>query len=174
MTLVRQSPETEYYQRPEVKRQSFQIYNSLRDAGFGRDGLEFMRVYAQSIPSGAPEEFRYQYEDSLIVFSARMKLTPGFEHWRNVNYGEVVSFFEATLNQSGMSAEERVISWQILAAAYYAYGRRDQAERTFKQIFTLRPNFILSREIPRLERLYGLNIYNPETRQFFGAIGPGP
>jgi len=172
LTLIGQSPETEYYLRPEIRQQSFEIFSALRDDGYGREALEFMRAYAQSIPEGAPDELRYQYEDSLIVFSARMKLSPGLEHWRSANYGEVVTFFEDLLTHSGLSAEEMVLSWQVLAAAYYAYGRRDQAEETFRQIFTLRPNFILSREIPRLERLYGLDIYNPETRQFFGAIGP--
>jgi tetratricopeptide (TPR) repeat protein len=174
LTLVGQAPETEFYQRPEVRQQSFQIFNALRLEGYGREALEFMRAYAQSIPAGAPDELRYEYEDSLTVFSARMKLSPGFEHWRDANYGEVVSFFESLLTQGGLSAEEMVLSWQMLAAAYYAYGRRDQAEDTFRQIFTLRPNFILAREIPRLERLYGLNIYNPETRQFFGSVGPRP
>jgi DNA-binding beta-propeller fold protein YncE len=172
LTLVGQAPDTAYYQRPEVKRQSFQIYEALRAAGYGRDGLDFMRLYAESLPSDASEELRYEYEDSLTVFSARAKLSPGFEHWRNANYGEVVSFFEGMLVQGALSGEETVISWQILAAAYYAFGRRDQAEQTFGQIFNVRPNFILSREIPRLERLYGLNIYNSETRQYFGAIGP--
>ncbi|MGD8698723.1 MAG: NHL repeat-containing protein, partial [Gemmatimonadales bacterium] len=174
LTLVGQSPESEYYQRPEVRQQSFEIFNALRLEGFGREALEFMRAYAQSIPADAPDELRYEYEDSLTVFSARMKLSPGIEHWREANYGEVVSFFENLLTQGGLSAEEMVLSWQVLAAAYYAYGRRDQAEDTFRQIFALRPNFILSREIPRLDRLYGLNIYNPETRQYFGAIGPLP
>lgn len=172
LTLIGQSPEAGYYQRPEVRQQSFEVFNALREQGYSREALEFMRAYAQSIPPGAPDELRYEYEDSLIVFSARMKLSPGIEHWRNANYGEVVTFFENLLTQGGLSAEEMVVSWQILAAAYYAYGRRDQAENTFRQIFNIRPNFILSREIPRLERLYGLNIYNPETRQFFGAIGP--
>ncbi len=174
LTLVGQSPETEYYQRPEVRQQSFEIVDALRLDGYGREALEFIRAYAQSIPADAPDELRYEYEDSMTVYSARMKLSPGFEHWRNANYGEVVSFFEGILAQGALSAEEMVLSWQMLAAAYYAFGRRDQAEDTFRQIFSLRPNFILSREIPRLDRLYGLNIYNPETRQYFGAIGPRP
>ena len=72
-----------------------------------------------------------------------------------------------------MSPEQSVISWQILGAAYYAYGRRSQAEDIFKQIYGIRPNFNLSREIPRLQKLYNLTIYNPETRQYFSNIGPG-
>jgi sugar lactone lactonase YvrE/tetratricopeptide (TPR) repeat protein len=172
LTLVGQGPRPQHYQRPEVIEQSFRIYHTLRNAGYPEDALEFMRLYAQSIPETVPEKIRFAYEDSITVFSTRDKLGPGFEYWKNANYGQVVNFFEALVTEGGLSAEQRVISWQMLAAAYYAYGRRTQAEDVYKQVYTLRSNFNLSREIPRLQKLYNLTIYNPETRQYFGNIGP--
>ncbi len=172
LTLVGQGPRPEYYQRPEVIRQSFLIYRQLRDAGYPGDALEFIRLYAQSMPEAVPEPFLNMYEDSIIVFSTRQRLAEGFEYWRNADYGQVVNFFEGLLTEGGLSAEQKVVSWQILAAAYYAFGRRAQAEDTFKQIFGVRPNFNISREIPRLKKLYNLQIYNPETRRFFGNLGP--
>ncbi len=173
LTLVGQGPNPEYYQRTETIQRSFQIYRMLRDAGYPEDALEFMRLYAQAIPETVAEPYHHMYEDSIIVFSTRDKLGQGFEAWRNADYGQVVSFFEALVAEGGLSPEESVISWQILGAAYYAYGRRSQAEDIFKQIYGIRPNFNLSREIPRLQKLYNLTIYNPETRQYFGNIGPG-
>jgi sugar lactone lactonase YvrE/tetratricopeptide (TPR) repeat protein len=172
LTLVGQGPRPEYYQRPEVIRQSFLIYRQLRDAGYPEDALEFIRLYAQSMPEAVPEEFLYMYQDSITVFSTRQRLAEGFEYWKSADYGQVVNFFEGLLTEGGLSAEQKVISWQILAAAYYAFGRRAQAEDTFKQIFGVRPNFNISREIPRLQKLYNLQIYNPETRRFFGNLGP--
>jgi sugar lactone lactonase YvrE/tetratricopeptide (TPR) repeat protein len=172
LTLVGQGPRPEYYQRRDVIQQSFLIYRRLRDAGYPEDALEFIRLYAQSMPESVPEEFRYMYDDSITVFSTRQRLAQGFEYWKSADYGQVVNFFEGMLTEGGLSAEQRVISWQILAAAYYAFGRRAQAEDTFKQIFGVRPNFNVSREIPRLQKLYDLQIYNPETRRFFGNIGP--
>ena len=64
-----------------------------------------------------------------------------------------------------------MLSRQVLAAAYYAYGRRSEAEDTFREIYTVRPSFDLNREIPRVRILYGLTIYNPETQGFFGRLG---
>ncbi len=154
-----------------MKYQSFSIYRQLRDSGQPEDALEFMRLYTQSMPETVPAALRNEYADSITVFATRARLEPGFEHWRRANYAQVVGFFERLLTQGGLSTEQKVISWQILAAAYYAFGRRVQAEDTFREIFNLRRNFDLSREIPRLARLYGLEIYTPETRRFFGSFG---
>ena len=173
LTLVGQGPRPVYFQRQEVIQQSFQIYRMLRGAGYAEDALDFMRLYTQAIPETVDEQVRFAYEDSITVFSTRDKLGPGIEHWKNADYGQVVSFFEGALTEGGLSVEQRVISWQLLAAAYYAFGRRTQAEDVYKQVYSVRSNFNLSREIPRLQKLYDLTIYNPETRQYFGNVGPG-
>jgi tetratricopeptide (TPR) repeat protein len=173
LTLVGQGPNPEYYQRTETIQRSYQIYRMLRDAGYPEDALEFMHLYAEAIPETVPEQYHHMYEDSIIVFSTRDKLGQGFESWRNADYGQVVSFFEGLIAEGGLSPEQSVITWQVLGAAYYAYGRRSQAEDIYKQIYGVRQNFNLSREIPRLQKLYNLTIYNPETRQFFSNIGPG-
>ena len=173
LTLVGQGPRPVYFQRQEVVQQSFQIYRMLRGAGYAEDALDFMRLYTQAIPETVDEQIRFAYEDSITVFSTRDKLGPGIEYWKNADYGQVVSFFEGALTEGGLSVEQRVISWQLLAAAYYAFGRRAQAEDVYKQVYSVRSNFNLSREIPRLQKLYDLTIYNPETRQYFGNVGPG-
>ncbi len=172
LALVGQGPSHEYYLQPQVRDRSFQIYQQLRDGGSPEDALEFMRLYAQSMPVTVPEEIRNEYADSITVFATRTRLGRGFALWKQANYSQVVDFFERALTQGGLSAEQQVISWQILAAAYYAFGRRSQAEDTFRGIFNLRRNFDLSREIPRLRRLYDLEIYNPETRSYFSSFGP--
>ena len=51
--------------------------------------------------------------------------------------------------------------------------RRGEAEDTYREIFGVRPEFSLDREIPRLRMLYTLTISNPETQRFFGNIRPG-
>ncbi len=172
LALVGQGVSHEYYVRPQVRERSFQIYQQLRDAGSPEDALEFMRLYAQSMPVTVPEEMRNEYTDSITVFSTRTRLGRGFALWKQANYAQVVDFFERQLTQGGLSAEQQVISWQILAAAYYAFGRRSQAEDMFRGIFNLRRNFDLGREIARLQKLYDLEIYNPETRSYFSSFGP--
>ncbi len=172
LALVGQGPSPQYYLQPQVKNRSFQIYRQLRDGGSPEDALEFMRLYAQSMPVTVPEEMRNEYADSITVFATRARLGRGFQLWKQANYSQVVDFFERALTQGGLSAEQQVISWQILSVAYYAFGRRTQAEDTFREIFNLRRNFDIGREISRLQRLYDLEIYNPETRSYFGSFGP--
>ena len=169
LTLVGQGPRPEYYMNQAVVEQSFRIYRALRNSGYAADGLEYLRLYAQSMPATIPD-LQAAYRDSITVFSTRSKLASGFEHWRNASFGEAVGFFENMLLTAELSAEQKVISRQILAAAYYAFGRRSDAEDTFREIYRVRPSFDLGREIPRVRTLYGLIIYNPETRSFFGQL----
>ncbi len=169
LTLVGQGPRPEYYMNQAVVEQSFRIYRALRNSGYAADGLEYLRLYAQSMPATIPD-LQATYRDSITVFSTRTKLASGFEHWRNASFGEAVGFFENMLLTAELSAEQKVISRQILAAAYYAFGRRSDAEDTFREIYRVRPSFDLGREIPRVRTLYGLIIYNPETRSFFGQL----
>ena len=83
-----------------------------------------------------------------------------------------MGFFENMLLTAGLSSEQQVLSRQVLAASYYAFGRRTEAEDTFREIYTVRPSFDLNSEIPRVRTLYNLTIYNPETRAFFGNLRP--
>ncbi|UCF19350.1 MAG: NHL repeat-containing protein [Gemmatimonadota bacterium] len=172
LRLVGQGPRPEYYQDEAVVDQSFRIYRTLRDAGSPEIALEYMRLYAESMPSSVAV-LRDVYEDSITVFATRGRVGPGVRYWRDAAYGQVVTFFEDELAQGGLTREEEVIARQLLAAAYYAFGRREEAEDTFRAIFTVSPGFDLSREIPRLQRLYGVTIYNPETERFFGNLRPG-
>jgi tetratricopeptide (TPR) repeat protein/sugar lactone lactonase YvrE len=169
LNLVGQGPRPEYYMDAAVIEQSFRIYKGVRAAGEWGLALDFIRLYTQSIPSSLPE-LQNQYRDSVTVFSTRDKLDPGFRAWRNADYGLVVSFFEGLLTEGGLSNEEFVVASQVLAAAYFAFGRRSEAEDTFREIFNVRSNLNVSREIPRLQRLYRLVLYNPETERFFGGL----
>lgn len=173
LTLVGQGPRPEYYLRRDVIDQSFRIYRGVRAVGLTEDALEFVHLYTQSIPQSVPDLIA-AYEDSITVFSTRDRLADGIRYWKNANYGQVVSFFEQLLTEGNLSPEQTVVARQILAAAYYAFGNQVRAEDAFREIFNVRSDFNLDREIPRLQRLYGLTIYNPETRRFFGAIRRRP
>ncbi|MEE8520687.1 MAG: hypothetical protein V3S83_04950 [Gemmatimonadota bacterium] len=170
LTLVGQGPRPEYFLNTSVVGQSFRIYRALRNSGYAADALEFLRLYAQAMPATIPE-LQVSYRDSITVFATRTKLAPGFEYWRSAAFDDAVGFFENVLLTAGLSTEQQVLSRQVLAAAYYAYGRRSEAEDTFREIYTVRPSFDLNREIPRVRILYGLTIYNPETQGFFGRLG---
>ncbi len=172
LALVGQGPRPEYYQDQSVVDQSFRVYRGVRDAGYSEDALEYLRLYWQSIPESV-EYLKNQYADSVIVFSTRQVLGPGFQYWREADYGRVVGFFENLLAEGGLHGEQTVVGRQVLACAYFAYGDRVRAEDTFREIFGIRPDFNLDREIPRLQQLYALRIYNPETQRFFGALRPG-
>ena len=171
LTLVGQDPRPEYFTDPAVRAQSFRIYRAMRNSGYAADGLEFLRLYAQAIPATAPQ-LQEQYRDSITVFATRNKLGPGLDYWRNASFGDAVGFFENMLLTAGLSSEQQVLSRQVLAASYYAFGRRTEAEDTFREIYTVRPSFDLNSEIPRVRTLYNLTIYNPETRAFFGNLRP--
>ncbi len=172
LALVGQGPRPEYYEDQSVVDQSFRVYRGVRDAGHSEDALEYLRLYWQSIPESV-EYLKNEYADSVIVFSTRQVLGPGFQYWREADYGRVVGFFENLLAEGGLHGEQTVVGRQVLACAYFAYGDRVRAEDTFREIFSIRPDFNLEREIPRLQQLYALRIYNPETQRFFGALRPG-
>jgi sugar lactone lactonase YvrE len=172
LALVGQGPRPEYYEDPSVVDQSFRVYRGVRDAGYSEDALDYLRLYWQSIPESI-EYLKNQYADSVIVFSTRQMLGPGFQYWREADYGRVVAFFENLLAEGGLHSEQVVVGRQVLACAYFAYGDRHRAEDTFREIFSVRPEFDLEREIPRLRQLYSLRMYNPETQSFFGALRPG-
>jgi DNA-binding beta-propeller fold protein YncE/tetratricopeptide (TPR) repeat protein len=172
LQLVGQGPRPEHYTDGAVVDQSFRIHRQVRDTGHPEDALEFMRLYAQSIPASVPD-LQAQYRDSITVFSTRVRLGRGFRYWGDADYTQVVTFFEGLVTQGGLNTEQEVISRQLLAAAYYAFGRRGEAEDTYRKIFAIRPGFNLSGEIQRLQRLYGLTIYSPQTLQFFGNLRRG-
>ncbi len=172
LALVGQGPRPEYYMDRSVIDQSFRVYRGVRDAGYPEDALEYLRLYRNSIPSSV-EALKLEYTDSVTVFSTQHKLGPGFRYWREASYGQVVNFFEGLLTEGGLSEEQTVVARQVLACAYFAFGRRGEAEDTYREIFGVRPEFSLDREIPRLRMLYALTIYNPETQRFFGNIRPG-
>lgn len=172
LALVGQGPRPEYYEDQSVVDQSFRVYRGVRDAGRSEDALEYLRLYWQSIPESV-DYLKNEYADSVIVFSTRQMLGPGIQYWNDADYGRVVGFFENLLTEGGLHSEQTVVGRQVLACAYFAYGDRVRAEDTFREIFTVRPDFNLDREIPRLQSLYALRLYNPETQRFFGALRPG-
>jgi len=172
LALVGQGPRPEYYEDQNVVDQSYRIYRGVRDAGYPEDALDYLRLYWQSIPQST-QALKDEYADSVIVFSTRQLLGPGFRYWNEGDYGQVVGFFENLLTEGNLYAEQVVVARQVLACAYFAFGDRVRAEDTFREIFTVRPDFDLEREIPRLRQLYALRIYNPETQNFFGALRPG-
>ncbi|UCC74846.1 MAG: NHL repeat-containing protein [Gemmatimonadota bacterium] len=170
--LVGQGPRPEYYENSQVIEQSFRVYRGVRDVGYPEDGLEYLRLYQGSIPQSI-QYLKDEYADSVVVLSTRHLLGPGFRYWNEANYGQVVAFFEDLLRQGNLISEQTVVARQVLACAYFAYGDRGRAEDTFREIFSVRPDFNLDREIARLGQLYGLRIYNPETQRFFGNVRPG-
>ena len=121
---------------------------------------------------GTAVQLREAYEDSIAVFSTRAELRPGFEYWNSASFAEAVNFFETMLTTGGLSPEGQVVARQILAAAYFAFGRRSEAEDTFREIYSVRRSFDFRAESDRLLRLYGLTVYNPETQRFFGGLTP--
>lgn len=172
LALVAQDAGVEYFSDPAVIDQSFRVHRQLQDAGYPEDAVEFLRLYARSIPA-VGLELRRQYADSIDVVSTRARLAPGLQYWRDANYGQVVSFFETLFREGGLSAEDVVVGNQLLAAAHYAFGNKAAAAEAFREILRARPDFDLEQEIPRVQRLYDVTIYNTQTRRFFGTVGSG-
>ena len=172
LASVGASPRADFFRDPAVVKLTFRVYDALESAGYKADAVNFLRFYVGSLPSTASDVKR-AYEDSLTVRGVRDRLETGFEYWRSANYQDAMRFFEDLLLTGDLSIEQQVVARQILAAGYYAFGRRTEAEDVFREIYRLRPNFDLRSEIARVRKLYGLTIYNPETQSFFGALKTG-
>lgn len=158
------------FQDSAVIATSFRIYHDLAADGSAGDGLAFLRQYQRSMP-GTVARLRAAYLDSIAVFDTRVKLGRGFEYWRDANYPEVIRFFKEMLRAADLSSEQKVLCHELLAAAYYAFGRKQEAAAYFGRIYRIRPDFDLETEMSRIQHAYGLtSLYNAETRRFFGRL----
>jgi len=141
----------------------------------GRDttgAFGFLRSYTDHIPE-SETSLHALYEQHLQVMVTRMKLGRGFDLWRNLEYEAAIRFFEKVLTMSGSTLDvpERVLSYQILAAACYVFGRKDDAKTEFMKIFVLQPDYDMRREVDNAQRLYDIVIFNNEMIRFFENLG---
>jgi tetratricopeptide (TPR) repeat protein len=139
------------FQDPAVIAASFRVYRDLATDGSAGDGLAFLRQYQRSMP-GTVAGLRSAYADSIAVFDTRNKLGRGFAYWQDANYPEVIRFFKEMLSVAALSPEQKVLCREFLAAAYYAFGRKQEAAEAFGGIYRIRPDFDLDVEIGPVQR----------------------
>ena len=162
------------FQDPAVIAASFRVYRDLATDGSAGDGLAFLRQYQRSMP-GTVAGLRSAYADSIAVFDTRNKLGRGFAYWQDANYPEVIRFFKEMLSVAALSPEQKVLCREFLAAAYYAFGRKQEAAEAFGGIYRIRPDFDLDVEIGRVRGAYDVtSLYNAESRRFFGQLRTSP
>jgi len=202
MAIGGQDPRAEYYQDSAVVALSFEIYRELQsmqrppawsfsgqapggglaaqgaaDAesaegpGGESPGLQFLREYMRSIP-GSAQELRGAYQDSLGVFETRTELEDVLAAWQNADYVAVVRALQSLLESDDLNAETRVVGRQLLAAALFTFGRREDAAAAFREILEIRPELSLEDESRRVERLYRVQIFGPDMREFFQELLP--
>ena len=98
-------------------------------------GLTFLSDYAANLPNAA-EELRLAYQDSIAVFTpreeTRARLGEGFQYWSEVNFVQLIGFFERTLELGELTNEQEMISRGLLAGAYQSAGRSDDAETIYR------------------------------------------
>ncbi len=202
MAIGGQDPRAEYYQDSAVVALSFDIYRELQsmqrppawslsgqapgggiaaqgageresDEGAGGEipGLQFLREYMRSIP-GSAQDLRGAYQDSLSVFETRIELGDVFTDWQNADYVAVVRALQSLLESDELNAETRIVGRQLLAAALFTFGRRDDAAAAFREILDIRPELSLEEESERVEKLYGVQIFGPDMSEFFQNLLP--
>ncbi|MBI4539131.1 MAG: hypothetical protein HY704_06425 [Gemmatimonadetes bacterium] len=152
---------------------SFRIYAALQAADTAGAGLRFLEEYAAILP-GTLGDLRRMYEDSIAVFRTRAELALALDHWRNANYAEVVRFAQRRLRQPDLPLEQAILCRQLLAAAFYTFGRQNDAAEALRAVYSLAPDFDLESGAERVERLYGVTLYTPEMLEFFLGLRPGP
>lgn len=155
---------------------SFRIAMALQEADTAQTdttdaGLSFLEQYMQIMP-GTAAGLRAMYEDSLAIYRARVALGPALEHWRSANFAEVIRFVRGKLRDEELPPEDARLGRQLLAAAYFTFGRQDDARAAFRAIYGSAPDFDLEQEVERVQRLYNVTLYSPEMLEFFRGLQP--
>jgi hypothetical protein len=160
--------------REEFLGLTLRIVDAHLEAGDSAGASRFVSELANALV--ANPRLRTQYEETLRVAGTRARLGHGFELWQNLEYEKAILFFVVLLTDSEgtLSTEQRILSYEIIAAAHYAFGRRADAEREYRKIFVLNPGFDLSRHIEEVQRLYSIAVFNPQMTDFFLALAPRP
>lgn len=137
-------------------------------------GARFLESYRASLPPGTSGLHR-RYSDSLRVFRTRAALGKGLELWDQVQFQEVIAYFQARLAENrrtgALNLRQRVLCSEFIAAAQYALGKRNSARETFRRIFMLDPVFDVAAEHRRLQQRYGVSPYSGKSmRSFFEEV----
>lgn len=152
---------------------SFRVARSLGDTASHEATIGFLQQYRSGLPSDTSlDSLRSVYRDSISVYQTRDRLRTGFRHWRNAQYSQAITFLQGQLEQSDLSPRQEIVSRQLLAAIYFAFGRRGDARAQFQQIYAQQPDFDIDENARRMEELYGVSIYNSSMREFFGGMRP--
>lgn len=153
---------------------SFDVAGALGDTASHQGTIRFLEDYVDRLPRGPEtEELRATYRDSISVYRTRDRFGQGFRLWRNTRYGQALEFFEAQLQEPDLGDRQEIVARQILAAIYFAYGRRGDARAQFEQILEMRPEFEIDERAAELESVYGLSIYNSSMREVFHQLKAG-
>lgn len=152
---------------------TFRVFDATLASRDTTGAFGFLRSYADHIPE-SETSLHALYGQHLQVMVTRMKLGRGLDLWRNLEYEAAIRFFEKVLTTSGSTLDvpERVLSYEILAAACYAFGRKEDAKTEFMKIFVLQPDYDMRREVDNAQRLYDIVIFNNEMIRFFENLGP--
>jgi tetratricopeptide (TPR) repeat protein len=157
----------------DLVRLTFRVFDQTLAASDTTGAIAFLRAYAERIPESEPE-LRAVYEQRLRVANTRIRLGRGLDLWRALEYEAAIDFFDRLLTTSGseLDPEERILSYEILAAAYFAFGRKAEARTEYMNLFVLDPAFNLAVRAERAERLYNVVIFNRKMMDFFEELRP--
>lgn len=160
-----------FFRDSAVVELSYAISRFLVDAGRAREGVSFLRRYAEAVPAEL-EGLGRAYADSAAVFDTRAKLGSGFEAWRQLDLERALEVFQSALAGGELSTEQEIIARQMLAVTEFSFGRRNAAADQFQRIYQTDPEFDIEEAAGKLERLYGVAPYNSAMRQFFRQQRP--
>ncbi|MCK4304018.1 MAG: NHL repeat-containing protein [Candidatus Eisenbacteria sp.] len=136
-------------------------------------GLEFIQAYHADIPDDYVS-LKNLYKKRIGLVSARIKLSSGLVYWQAQDYEAASDFFRevATKRAADFGLEERVMGYQLLAAALYASGRKTEAKDQYEKIFVLQPAFDLDASLEQIRQLCNVTIYSLEMISFFRDLQP--
>lgn len=135
-------------------------------------GLQFLTDYSEALPAGA-DSIQQLYSDSVTVRSSRAALGPALDRWRNANYGGVIRFLLGKLETpEQLSEQQELLARQLLAGAFYVQGLRPRAGSAFEPIYEIAPDFDVETAMNRIDRLYGITIYNDQMLSYFSGLKP--
>ena len=175
LELLDTAPGTEFYTDSMTIDLTLDIFRALQDGDTeGHSaGLTFLSDYAANLPNAA-EELRLAYQDSIAVFTlreeTRARLGEGFQYWSEVNFVQLIGFFERTLELGELTNEQEMISRGLLAGAYQSAGRSDDAETIYRGILDINPLFDIEAWVEEVEELYDVTVFDRQAIEVFRNV----
>lgn len=151
------------------------VYRSILEGDDAAGGQMFLDTLAILMPDEARDVWQGIAAQATVVAEVadtRAKLGEGFTYFHDALFRDALRFFQDALKRDDLTADQKLISREIQAWAFYSLGRVEDADNVYRGVFEVDRNFDLDAHMAHVEDTYGLSIFTEDLLAHFRALGP--